>query len=65
MHTVYSKTNCPGCTVVKKKLEQLGYGYLEVNIDKDQNAKQWLIDQGHRSVPVVLFNGKVVDHTAL
>lgn len=65
MHTVYSKNNCPACVALKKKLEQKGYGYLEVNIDENPLSKKWLIDSGFRSVPVVTFNGEVIDHTTL
>lgn len=61
MYTVYSKNNCPGCSFVKSKLMQKDIEYVEINIDTSQRDKEWLIEQGYRSVPVVFLNGKEVD----
>lgn len=56
MVTVYSKTNCPYCDRAKALLESKGINYVEVNIEKDTEARQMLLDQGLRSVPQI-FHG--------
>lgn len=56
--TVYSKDNCPGCNQLKARLQQRGIGYAEKNISHDPQLLEWLLAQGHRSVPVV-YNGSM------
>jgi glutaredoxin len=56
MLTVYSKNNCPYCVRAKSLLESKGVDYKEVNIEEDQDSRQFLLDQGLRSVPQI-FNG--------
>ena len=45
MLTVYSKNDCPYCVE-----------YKEINIEEDSDSRQFLLDQGLRSVPQI-FNG--------
>ncbi len=60
--TVYSKNNCPGCDQLKRKLTQKGVEFEEKNISTDPLTLEWLLAQGHRSVPVVYQSGvHVVD----
>jgi glutaredoxin len=56
MLTVYSKNNCPFCDRAKQLLESKGVKYHEINIEKDQDARQMLLDKGLKSVPQV-FHG--------
>ena len=56
MLTVYSKTNCPNCVKLKTQLNSWGIQYEEVNIEKNMDARTFVLDAGHRSVPV-LYNG--------
>lgn len=51
MLTVYSKNNCPFCDKAKHLLERKGIEFDVVNIDEDPDAREWLIEQGHRSAP--------------
>ena len=51
MIKVYCKENCPQCVEAKALLKQHGYGYEEVRIDEDDNARNFLLSEGHRSVP--------------
>lgn len=53
MITVYTKNNCPSCTFTKRKLQELGVNYLEINVDEDLNALGHLMECGLRSLPVV------------
>ena len=56
MLTVYSKNNCPYCVRAKQLLESKGVEYTEVNIEKDTQSRQMLVDKGLRSVPQI-FHG--------
>ena len=53
MLTVYSKKNCPFCDKAKQLLNNNSVDYKTVNIDEDQEARTWLMAQGHRSVPQI------------
>ena len=53
MITVYSKTNCPHCVNAKKYLESKNINYREVNIEQDSQAREFVLSQGHRSVPQI------------
>ena len=55
MLKVYSKNNCPQCVKLKTQLETWGVEYDTVNIDEDMDARNFVIEQGHRMVPV-LYN---------
>ena len=56
MITVYSKDNCPFCDRAKQLLESKDVPYTEVNIEKDPESRQMLVDKGLRSVPQI-FHG--------
>lgn len=58
--TIYSKADCPQCIRAKKLLEKNGFEYEEVRIDLDESARNFLIEQGHRTVPQIYFNNKVL-----
>jgi bacteriocin-like protein len=54
--TVYSKNNCPNCVKLKNQLDSWNVEYEEINIEQNTDAKSFVVDQGHRSVPI-LYNG--------
>lgn len=56
MLTVFSKNNCPNCVKLKNQLNSWNVQYEEVNIEQDINARNFVVEQGHRMVPV-LYNG--------
>jgi glutaredoxin len=56
MLTVYSKNNCPYCVKLKNQLTSWNVEFNEVNIEQDKDAKNFVVDQGHRTVPI-LYNG--------
>lgn len=62
---VYSKANCPQCTKVKKQLTAKGIDFIEVRVDQNVADKQFLLDQGHKSVPQVYVYEKNVDPAIL
>lgn len=57
MITVYSKHNCPYCDRAKALLESKGVEYKVVNIEETPDAREFLVDQGLRSVPQVFQDG--------
>ena len=57
MITVYSKSQCPNCLRAKELLTRKGIRYVEVDIEADDEAKIFLVDQGFRSVPQINVDG--------
>ena len=60
MITVYSKNNCAFCTQAKNLLKSKGVEYVEVKIDEDAEAKDFVLEQGHRTVPQIYQDGKLL-----
>jgi glutaredoxin len=58
--TVYSKNNCPFCTQAKNLLTRKGVQFEEINIDLDTDAKRFIISEGHRTVPQIYQDGRVL-----
>jgi glutaredoxin 3 len=57
--TVYTKPNCPYCDQAKMLLETRGIVYTTVNVAEIPSAREFLVDQGLRSVPQI-FDGTVL-----
>jgi glutaredoxin 3 len=57
MITVYSKNTCPFCDRAKALLENKGVAFNVVNIEEAQDAREFLVDQGLRSVPQIFNDG--------
>lgn len=57
---VFSKNNCPSCVTLKDKLNGQGSSYFEFRIDEDENARDFVISKGFRSMPVVFLDGEPV-----
>lgn len=53
MITVYTKNNCFPCKMTKRKLQELGVNYKEINVDENLEALEYLMECGFRSLPVV------------
>jgi glutaredoxin len=54
--TVYTKNNCPFCDRAKALLESKGVAFNTINLEEQPDARDFLVDQGLRSVPQI-FNG--------
>jgi glutaredoxin len=59
MLTVYSKNNCPFCDKAKYLLKTKNIAYTEIKIDEDQEAREWLIAQGHRTAPQIYLGDEL------
>lgn len=53
MLTVYSKSNCPFCEQAKAFLDSKGVEYRVIKIDENPEAREFLMQQGFRSVPQI------------
>jgi glutaredoxin 3 len=53
MLTVYTKNNCPYCDRAKSLLESKGISYKEIDIQNDPKSKEFLMEQGLRTVPQI------------
>ena len=60
MITVYTKDFCPFCVQAKKQLDTMGFEYEEINIEADASTRNWLIEQGHRTMPQIYHNDKLL-----
>jgi glutaredoxin 3 len=60
MVTVYSKNNCPFCVQAKNLLKLKGIDFQEVKIDEDSDAKEFVLSEGHRTVPQIYKDGRVL-----
>jgi glutaredoxin 3 len=60
MVTVYSKNNCPFCVQAKNLLKLKGIDFQEVKIDEDTTAKEFVLSEGHRTVPQIYKDGRVL-----
>ena len=56
MITIYTKDNCQFCDMAKALLENRGVQYNTINVSEKSEARDFLIENGHRSVPQI-FRG--------
>ena len=45
----------------KNYLESKNIKYEEVNIEHDSEAREWILEQGHRTVPQIYINDELVE----
>jgi glutaredoxin len=60
MITVYTKDNCPFCDMAKSLLETRGVEYTTINVSEKSEARDYLIENGHRSVPQIFKDGILI-----
>jgi len=66
MIVVYSQDNCPGCEKAKAFLTLKKIPFIVRNISTEPAAKQFILQEGHRSVPVVYDDHiHIKDYTSL
>jgi glutaredoxin len=59
MLKVYSKSNCPACDKAKALLKRYNVEYEELLIDKSNEAKEFVLAEGHRQVPQLYYKDKL------
>ena len=60
MITVYSKAHCPFCDKAKALLKLKGIAFEEVRIDQHSEAREFIMGEGHRTVPQLYKDGKLL-----
>ncbi len=60
MLIIYSKKNCVFCDRAKALLGQKNIEFQEVRVDEDESAKDFIVSQGHRTVPQIYLDGKLL-----
>jgi glutaredoxin len=59
MLTVYSKNHCPFCEQAKALLKKHEVVFEEIKIDESPEAKEFVMTEGHRTVPQIYADGKI------
>ena len=59
MLTVYSKNNCPFCDQAKALLKLKNIQFEEIKVDENPEARQFIVNEGHRTVPQIYKDGKL------
>ena len=54
---IYSKNLCGYCTMAKNWLNSKGIEYKEINIEEQPEAREFVISEGHRTMPQIYING--------
>jgi glutaredoxin 3 len=60
MITIYSKNSCAYCVQAKNLLNAKGIPFAEIKIDEDADAREFVLSQGHRTVPQIYQDGKLL-----
>jgi len=53
---LYTQDRCGYCVLLKNKLTEWGYSYTEKNIMYDAEAKKFIKEEGHKTVPQLYYN---------
>ena len=54
MLTIYSKNNCGYCVQAKAFLKNKDIPFEEVNIEEDTDQMQFILSEGHRTMPQII-----------
>ena len=52
--TVYTKPDCPQCTMTKKQLDRLGIEHRVIDVTADPEAHAYVTGLGYQQAPVVV-----------
>lgn len=56
---VFTKPGCRQCKMTKRKLNELGKDFEEVNVMEDENALSHVKELGYQALPVIEFGETV------
>ena len=59
MLTIYSKNNCGYCVQAKSLLKNNDIPFEEINIEEDADQMQFILSEGHRTMPQIYKDGKL------
>lgn len=57
--TLYTKNNCGYCVQAKTLLKNINIEFEEINIETDSVARDFVISEGHRTMPQIYHKGKL------
>lgn len=60
MITLYSKPNCPFCVMAKNYLDTNQFEYEVIDITETPEAREFLLNEGHKTMPQIYHNGKLL-----
>lgn len=61
MVKIYSTQTCPYCVMAKDYFKKLNVNFEEVDVSRDEKAREELIQKSHQmGVPVVDINGTII-----
>ncbi len=60
MITVYSKPLCGYCDMAKDYLKKNNIQYEEIRVDTNPEAREFLINEGHRTMPQIYHDGELL-----
>lgn len=60
MIEIYSQQGCAHCEHAKNYLRSHGLDFTEIDITNNDAARQFLRDQGHRSLPQIYHDGRLL-----
>lgn len=60
MITLYSKPNCPYCENAKAWLTKNEIAYEVINIAEDSAARDFIVAEGHKTVPQIYVKTKIL-----
>lgn len=60
MIELYTKNHCPYCVQAKLQLTKMNIPYKEINIEVSSQAREFVIAEGHRTMPQIYHNGRLL-----
>ena len=58
--TLYTKPGCTYCAQAKDHLKKLDIAYEEIDISQDEAKRNWVLSQGHKTLPVLYVGEKLL-----
>ena len=56
MLKLYTKDRCFYCKNLKKRLDEWGFEYVEINVEHDPQALEYFQQKGYKTVPQLYYN---------
>lgn len=60
MITLYTKPHCPYCDMAKQYLTKHEIAFETIDITENLEAREFLISEGHRTMPQIYHKGKLL-----
>lgn len=60
MITLYSKPLCPYCDGAEHYLKRNGFQFRKIDVSEDADALSFIKDKGHRTVPQIYYNNRLL-----